>query len=175
MEPATSIQAPEREPATHDERIILVGEAPGPRTDPRAPLFPMPRNSAGYRLFELTGLEWRSQYLARFQRCNIFANHPGTWDAQKWPKDKWLTREARFAADAMRFFFERRRVIFVGRRVAMAFGYGAEKLPFLEWDYCATWRYQFACLPHTSGRSHWYNDPENKRAASEFLTKALNS
>lgn len=161
--------------ASADTRVVLVGEAPGPNTRPNAPLFPAPVNSAGYRLYKLTGLSSRNAYLRRFQRANLLREHPGTWTSSKRGKDRWPSREARFAADAMRHLLYRRNVIFVGRRVAEAFGYSRTRLPFLWWHEDAEWRMQVACLPHPSGRSHWYNDPEHVMQARRFFHNLLHS
>ena len=150
---------------------VLIGEAPGRRTHPRAPLFPSPKNSAGYRLYKLTGLESRHEYLRTFDRANLFAEWPGCWDKQKRPKDKWSVRDARIAAASMRFLLTGRTVIFVGRRVSTAFGFG--DLDFLEHAVDPVWKMRVACVPHTSGRSHWYNDVDNARRAREFFDQLL--
>lgn len=156
-----------------DSRIVLIGEAPGPRTLSRAPLFPSPKNSAGYKLYELTGLENRHRYLTRFQRANLLRRHPGTWKGLKRPKDRWPTREARFAADAMLHFMRGRTVIIVGRRVATAFGHST--VPFLEWRSDREWGYKFAIVPHTSGRNHFYNEPGNRDLVRAFFEDLLRS
>ena len=112
-------------------RFVLIGEAPGPSTRPDYPLFPAPCRSAGYKLFQLTGIETRGEYLNVFHRANLLRDHPGTWTANR-GKDKWSVTNARFAAQGMLHFLSGREVIFVGRRVAEAFGHSNKKLPFLE-------------------------------------------
>lgn len=110
----------------------------------------MPKNSAGYRLFKLTGLPYRRDYLRAFDRANLFPEYPGT---------KWPAVDARVAAGAIRFLLRKRLAIFVGRRVSAAFGYGD-----LEWckaQYDTDWQMGVVCIPHPSGRNLWYNDAEN--------------
>jgi hypothetical protein len=53
-------------------------------------------------------------------------------------------------------------VFFVGRNVAEAFGYPVARLPFHTWERCSLWRFEFACIPHPSGRNHFYNVRDGK-------------
>jgi len=41
--------------------------------------------------------------------------------------------------------------------------------PWMEWREMPTWRIRYACIPHPSGRNHWYNEAGNIKAVSEFL------
>lgn len=145
------------------QRPLLTGQSPGPNTRPELPLFCLPKTSAGGRLQELTGLT-RGRYLAGFQRMNLLYEHPGRHKRD----DKFPVREARVAANAVKPLLEGRRVIFIGRKVGDAFGYGSQVAPWHEWGYCPKWSFTYACVPHPSGRNHWYNNQLNRDVASEF-------
>lgn len=156
-------------------RPLLIGQAPGPRTDPEMPLFPVPSTSAGGRLQDLMGLR-RGQYLEMFERVNLLPYFPGS-NSQG---DKFPMRPAKLAASVMKPLLVDRTVIMVGRQVAQAFGHEAE---FLEWTElrCRRPSHHPRCpglakvlvIPHPSGRNHWYNNAENKRTAEEVLQKLV--
>ncbi len=71
---------------------------------------------------------------------------------------------ARDQADIVRRMFPSRRFVLFGRKVARAFGLGPEA-PWMTWDE------GIAVVPHPSGRSYWYNDPENRARARTFLRR----
>jgi hypothetical protein len=60
---------------------LLVGEAPGPRSDPSCPLFPYPLRTSGARLLELAGYANDPlAYLCYFARADVVTTFPlGTW------------------------------------------------------------------------------------------------
>ncbi len=163
-------------------RPLIIGQAPGPNTDPELPLFPVPSGSAGGRLQSLMGLT-RGQYLKRFDRVNLLPFFPGKCKRD----DKFPMTPAKLAARAIRPLLAGRTVVLLGRNVANAF---LLDLPFHEWtDLQARRRNKLlqmegvecdgvarlAIVPHTSGRSHWYNKEENKRAAVEFWRVLLDN
>lgn len=157
-------------------RPLLIGQAPGPNTDPRLPLFPVPKTSAGGKLQQLTGLT-RGEYLTYFERVNLLYNFPGTHARE----DKFPMRFAKVSANSMRPLLAHRTVVLVGRNVASAFGLGwirfhtweqircCRRIPRTEYDGLST----IAVVPHTSGRSHWYNTLENRREAEQFWNDFL--
>lgn len=156
---------------TARHRPLLIGQAPGPNTDPDLPLFPIPRTSAGGRLQQMTGLT-RGQYLQTFERINLLTYFPGL-DKKE---DKFPRTPARFAAEVIKPLLAGRDVIMVGRGVAEAFGYDAA---FLEWNLLQVRRRhavrvsgaysaRVAVVPHTSGRNRWYNTEGNRLLAEEF-------
>lgn len=149
-------------------RPLLIGEAPGPNTDPRAPLFPLPSRSSGGILQKMTGLN-RGDYLRTFDRLNLFYRHPGTWESSARGKDKWSQRDARIVAESLRPLLAGREVLLVGRRTAEAFGYSRDRMDFFSWSRCEDYGVVFACIPHPSGRNHYYNDPGNRERARAFL------
>jgi uracil-DNA glycosylase len=58
--------------ASPDPRPIIVGQAPGPNTDPLEPL----SGRSGARLAELCGIT-HPEFLARFDRRNLLPKFPG--------------------------------------------------------------------------------------------------
>lgn len=140
---------------------LLIGQAPGPNTNPDAPLWPKPLSSTGGRLMELMGLG-KVAYLRTFDRTNLLHTHPGQWE----DKDRFPRVHARVAAQAMRPLLRGRPVIYVGRAVAEAFGH--RELAFHTWDRCGQWRYRHAVIPHPSGRNRWYNAEANRLEAQAF-------
>lgn len=145
-------------------RPLLIGQAPGPRTNPDTPLWPAPPQSGGGRLFTLTGMTTR-EYLRTFDRMNLLREFPGRWRRD----DRWPRREARIAAQAVEPLLKERVVIFVGRNVATAFDHG--QLPWFEWTQCGRWGYAGVVIPHPSGRNHWYNREGNRLISQEFWEK----
>lgn len=122
-------------------------------------------HSAGGRLAKLAG--WTpEQYDDLTDRMNLFSSPLGHWAGGR-GQDRWKPREARVAAQAVRFLLRDRRVIYVGRRVATAFGH--RTTPWFVWSFDETWGFLHATIPHTSGRSHFYNSTENRETAAKFL------
>lgn len=154
---------------------LLIGQAPGPKTDPLLPLYPLPRTSAGGRLLALTGLR-RGRYLQVFDRVNLLHEFPGKHKRD----DKWPAAPTRFAAQTMRPFLTGRHVVLVGRNVANAFRLD---MPFHEWGWMECRRAnvfngcnglcQVAIIPHTSGRNHWYNNEANMEMALNFWQRLV--
>lgn len=142
-------------------KTLLIGQAPGPNTDPARPLYPFPASSAGGRLCKFMGISV-DEYLEIFDRVNLLQEFPG----KEGKEDKFPPRLAKVAAAAILPLLEGRAVVFLGRNVANSFGYSA--LGFHSWDYHPGLRMQLACVPHSSGRSHWYNSPENVQRSIDF-------
>jgi len=147
---------------------LLVGQAPGPNTDPDLPLAPFPRSSAGGRLAEFAGLT-ADEYLDLFDRTNLLHTFPGRTKRD----DKWPARHAEIAASAMKPLLGGRSLILVGRNVAEAFGYPAQHLDFHQWFFDPKWKYSVSVVPHTSGRSHWYRKPGNMELAKNYWEEAI--
>ena len=148
---------------------VLVGECPPPGANLRShrALYPLPVGCAGYRLWEMTGLDV-PEYLEKFIRFNLLTDP--TY-AKKWSADA-----ARWAAGSLgqSGLLQGRFVVLLGAKVRDAFGIPA------DWATC-TWHggishplakfrcLRFALLPHPSGRNLGYNDEANKRRAAKFL------
>lgn len=164
-------------------RVLLVGQAPGPNTDPDLPLYPVPVGSAGGRLMTLMGLT-RVEYLSLFDRVNLLREFPGQRGVKKERTVDHLTdhfplREARIAADAIKRLAAGRHLVLMGSGVAKAFGIKAGG-PLLEWqplrlhnlyneNLHGPRELTYMVAPHTSGRSRWYNDPVNRERAVASL------
>ena len=148
-----------------DRRILLIGQAPGPNTDPGEPLPLEPRSSTAGRLCMFIGVH-PNQFRGQVQRVNLLQYHPG----RRRHHDRFPEREGRVAAQAMMPLLSGRAVVLLGRKVAKAFG--AENAPFHEW-LVPSWCSYFAVAPHPSGRNHWYNDEGNRRECREFWQEAL--
>lgn len=156
-------------------RPLLIGQAPGPNTDPRLPLFPVPSTSAGGRLAEMTGLG-RAEYLKTFERVNLLPDFPGKTKKE----DMFPVARARFAAKIMKPFLAGRTVVLVGRGVSTAFGLDPS-FEFHKWfthpvkRRCAfardSWHARVVIIPHPSGRSRWYNDDANRALSIAFWTE----
>jgi uracil-DNA glycosylase len=58
-------------------------------------------------------------------------------------------------------------VLFVGKRVAQAFGYGDDEL--LTWHRHKA--YNRATVPHPSGVNKWWNDSQNRERGEDFLRR----
>lgn len=144
---------------------LLIGQAPGPNTDPRLPLYPLPRTSTGGRLADFMGLTTH-QYLRTFDRCNVLQEFPGKVKRD----DKFPLREARIAANAMAPLLVGRQIICVGRNVGSSFGWS--DLPF-HTTVVTSDGTEWTVVPHASGRNHWYNKEENRMAARAFWAEFL--
>lgn len=147
---------------------LIIGQAPGPNTDPLRPLPPLPRTCAGGRLAELAGLTPK-QYLQTFDRANLLQFFPG----RSMCPDKFPKPAAEIAAGAMKPLLGGRRLILLGQKVADAFGYPARHLDWHEWFEDEFWGFRVAVVPHTSGRSHWYRKPENMEQARAFWGRLM--
>ncbi len=134
----------------------IIGEAPGPNTSPKLPMFPLPSRSAGGRLLGYAGIPVED-YLGRLARRNLFAE-----------LGPWSTRTARLQAFQIFWWLRNmatgiRRVLLLGGRVGAAFGLAEFWRPLkLERDLV------LVAIPHPSGKNRVYNDPDVcRRAGSE--------
>jgi len=153
---------------THSTKPLLIGQAPGPNTDPRRPLACLPRTGTGGRLCAIMGLTL-IRYTAMFERTNLIHTFPGRWKRD----DKWCKAHAVVAAEAMRPLLRGREVILVGRNVSAAFGYTESHLDFHEWYDDDTWKMKVSVIPHPSGRNHWYHKEPNREASRLFWAEYL--
>ena len=132
----------------------IVGEAPSMRTSrPFA-------GRSGDRLAELFGYESRAALADSWRLVNLLGYWPGpetTGNGSAFP-----AAEARAAAARIRLADGS---LLCGRRVAAAFG--LVNAPYFAWRDVDGRR--VAVVPHPSGVSRWWNDPENVARAREFL------
>ena len=139
-------------------KILLIGQAPSRTGDPNTPLL----GRLGNKITSICGLT-ESEYRRQFDRRNVLPKWPG----RNGKGDAFPLNEARKRARRMLPDITSRRVIFIGKNSARAFGFKAN---FLTWQTFANNR--AAILPHPSGINRWWNDPKNRRRAGRFMKSA---
>lgn len=140
---------------------LLVGQAPGPTSDPEEPL----SGRCGDRLAELCGLE-PAKFLARFRRVNLIDEFPGkAAKGDAFPLDLARRGAVDFLITGV---FHTTRVVLLGDNVAKAFGFRPGHFPLLKFLPCGATRHGIAFCPHPSGVNRWWNEPANELAARCF-------
>ena len=142
-------------------KLLLIGEAPGKKGNPRRPL----QGRIGRKLAEVAGVEYE-RYKESTKRRNVFDEWPG----KDGKGDAWNFSLARKRAEEMVPDLAGKRALFVGRRVAAAFGF--ESLAWMTWTDGPEGS-KVAAIPHPSGIVRWWNEESNRKAAGEFLRSAL--
>jgi hypothetical protein len=144
---------------------LLVGEQPGPSSNPRLPLWPYPPGSAGDRLHRMSDIPV-VLYLTRLARVNLSLKPVARWN------DVWATRRLTGLMEALP---HGARMVLVGSKARDAY-YPARSpgLPSgFKWFERRLWN---ACpgdpcyvtvtaIPHPSARNPVYNDPATVAAA----------
>ena len=104
------------------------------------------------------------EYLT-LDRRNLFQEYPGK-----------SGKGARFPmkdAKSMAFMVKRDlggyNVLFVGKRVAIAFG--VSRFATLKWHNGKD--FNFAWMPHPSGINQWWNDQDNRAMGEDFLRRTV--
>lgn len=148
------------------DRILLVGEDFG-NSDPEyhSDVYAL-TGASGRRLASLCGYQGPNAILLfalNFERTNVVTLQP------EW-SDKELVRANVYDILSM---MRGRRTVLLGSRVAEAFN--LLHLGYFEWTRDADVDMTVARAPHPSGRSHWWNDPENVAAARAFWRSAAAS
>lgn len=140
---------------------LLIGQAPGPNSDPDEPL----AGRCGARLADLCGLS-EKDFLDRFERVNLLKKFPGkAAKGDAFPID--LARKT--AVDLLIFGKLNRTVVMLGGNVARSFGFPSTGLEMFRWNMIdGSPLIRLAFCPHPSGVSRWWNDPKNLRAARRF-------
>lgn len=148
-------------------RGLLIGEAPGPNTDPLLPLFPEPSNSTGARLLKYADVP-AAAWLGKLVRMNLC---DGTWSARR-----ALAGRAR----ALAFLFDTRnyhdgkplRVLLLGDRVQREWScYGP--FGYNEMMYFRGPTLRVAWIPHPSGKNLLYNSRRNQLRARRAVLWAM--
>jgi hypothetical protein len=134
--------------------LVIIGERPGPNTDPLVPLFPHTTTGAAARLIQMLGIPVAT-YLRKVIRYNVVDNHD----------DGILSGRKRLLE---RMDFHRRRssnvrFVFLGRETIRGAGPPYSKIPF------GTVHGDVMLIPHPSGRNRYYNSLANRT----FITQAL--
>lgn len=140
---------------------LLIGQAPGPNTDPEQPL----SGRCGARLAEMCGVDLPT-FLRTFERVNLVRKHPGkAGKGDAFPMDA----ARKTAIDLLLFGKLNRTVVVLGGKVAKAFGFPSTGLEFFRWNQIdGSPLIRLAFAPHPSGISLWWNDPKNAAAARRF-------
>lgn len=141
--------------------VVFVGQSP-----PRAagPEFRPLSGRSGAMLARVAGIE-HDALLARIDALNIFDAYQGRAGQRgdAFNRDSATARAAALPVDG-------RRVVYLGRAVARAFGHRRVEYlePLTDARAAAAW-----CLPHPSGINRWWNDRGNREAARLFLRVLL--
>lgn len=139
--------------------ITIIGDAPGPNTDPTDPLFPHTSTGAAARLIELMGIS-ENKYLRVTRRLN--ANHDGE---NALDPAMAATRMAGALAGA-----NSKLIIVVGRAAANLHR-DTKDLDF--GDVIEYHGRRLVVIPHTSGRNRYWNDKGNKARIGLILRQEL--
>lgn len=145
-------------------RGLLIGEAPGPNTNVKLPLFPEPRTSAAGRLLAYAGIE-ASEWMGKLIRMNLC---DGPWSERRACAGR--ARAIEYLLDSANFVDGKPlRVLLLGDRVRRAFScYGP--FGYVVHQYPADVNVHVAWIPHPSGRNRIYNERKNQlRARSAVL------
>lgn len=130
-------------------RALIVGQAPGPHTRDDCAMFPYPENSAGYRLYTLSGQPTVYDYLRTYDRVNLMHEH-----------GRWSSREAQVSARGLlRRVPEGVRLVLCGARVRDAFRPGTPWFTPVRVGAHPSLSGRWAiAIPHPSGRNYMLND-----------------
>lgn len=143
--------------------IAVIGEAPNRVAGPELTT----RGHSGARLAQLCGLTFL-EFERRFLRVNVFEEPVETW-----PAEAARVRAAGLMVDELRGIVT---VVLLGRRASAAF-LGERVYP---WFTAITWpeaitndstRRTWYVAPHPSGRSRFWNDPDDVEVARRFWRK----
>jgi hypothetical protein len=148
---------------------LLIGQAPAARGEGRAL-----EGICGLKLSSFASMS-TSEFYAATERRNLFDEFQGK--AANGKGDAFDETAARSRAMLMLRELDGRVVVYVGRKVADAFGLNA---PFFRWCVCIP-RPSFdvftmhvgAVIPHPSGISHAYNEQHARDQAGEVLRAAI--
>ena len=140
--------------------VLLVGESPGPASDPFEPLDPRRSQGAAGRLARLLG-QTPEEFERAYDRINVFQTRE-EFEARN-PIPSYLLRPLSLYPV----------VIALGRTAAKAIGLP----PGYEW--CVWYPSgdgfggKRGAIPHPSGLNRWYNDEEAAERVREFVLGVL--
>lgn len=139
-------------------RGLVVGENPGPNSDPRTPLFPSPAVSAAGRMLYYSGVT-PADYLGRLERVNQCV---GWWcDGEAVMRLREIVKWLLLPENTTRGFPPR--VLLLGRKVQEIWGVRGE-FGFERWG-----GLQICFAPHPSGLNRAYNDDRNKARLGRYV------
>lgn len=136
---------------------LLVGEQPKPGGNPKLPLWPFPPNSAGARLFQLSGMSLM-EYFKRLARVNMSRDVVARWNAD------WARRRADWILTSLP---DGARVVACGAKARNAFGIADW---FSRQDVTVDGKkIHLVAIPHPSGRSREYNEESTRARARMWI------
>lgn len=142
-------------------KVLFIGQAPG-RTwgDGSVAL----GGRGGAWLAKMAGMTFPA-WLELTDRLNVLGFYPGKGEGKG---DRFPRKEA--AEAAANVAIDGRRVVYVGREVARAFGHKKVELfaPLRDARAQAAW-----CIPHPSAINRWWNVKANQQTARTFLRSIL--
>jgi hypothetical protein len=146
---------------------LLVGEQPKPGGNPKLPLWPFPKNSAGARLFLMSGMQL-IDYFRLLARVNVSRNVVARWNANG-ARQRGLY--------ILRGLPDGTRVVACGARARDALGVPDFFRPQAMYtgmedmvqDGGVGPRVEVVAIPHPSGRTRDYNDPDNRKLAGSYV------
>lgn len=118
------------------------------------PLLPTCPNSAGRRLWDLSGLSLED-YVSLFERDNVLRG-----------KQQWSWKKARSSAQSVKTEVRGRHVIVLGRDVWRALDLPATAVAL---DTVTSGDSYWTLVPHPSGKNLWYNSIENRDRVREWF------
>lgn len=142
--------------------VVFIGQAPS-RTAGHARAFD---GLSGARLAKIADVDLEA-FLRSAVTLNLLTAFPGRRGKKG---DAFDVAAARARAAELTAALSRKRVVFVGRRVADAFGF-TEAEPCV-WSDHATFS-SAAFIPHPSGLNVFYNSPTNRRIVGKFVRTAV--
>ncbi|MBF0602659.1 MAG: hypothetical protein HQL07_03080 [Nitrospirae bacterium] len=155
---------------SQDQRVMIVGAAPGRDSDPTRPLVPTQSGQgAAASLLRLMQIDPCS-FEVIFDRHYIIPLHAGrSRNGDRFPKAMVLAGVARLIP-----LFRGRTVVLIGKKTASAFGishlapctWGQQILGSSSEDNRMT---TIAWVPNPCGINPWWNHPTNKQAGEAFL------
>lgn len=142
---------------------MLIGESPGPRSNPDLPLWPGPRGTTGARLRHFAGLA-PDTYLAFLERRNLVDHQV----------DHWPSQEASDAASVAIKAAKGRPMILLGSRVtrAVAAAAGRHDTP-AAFEWFSAGESDAVRVPHPSGLCRSYAAGEVRRGAAAVIAEAF--
>lgn len=143
------------------ERVLVVGEDFGHSPVEYHHEAYALSGASGRRLAQLAGLPFL-----------VYALHAERLNVVEVPEDWRDPTKVAASVDEIVERMRDRRTILLGAKVAKAFN--AEHVPLFTWTtFFSQPDITFARVPHPSGRSFWWNEPDNTEKAAAFLKEAL--
>lgn len=136
---------------------LLVGEQPKPGGNPKLPLWPWPKNCAGARLHAMSKMKL-IDYFKLLARVNVARQPVARWNANG-ARDRGVQILEKLPGGT--------RVVACGARARDALGVGEFFRPITHAR--AGMQIEIVAIPHPSGRTRDYNDPDNAKLAGSWV------